>query len=96
MFFFATEASRIVGKLVRLTEGAHLVYYWVSQLYTYIAFALAQNTATLKSSSPEFQHLADAISRKDFRASSQVNRDHENIVKFALQKAARMVPHSPI
>ena len=39
--FTAIEASKMVGKLARLAEGAPWVYFLVSQFYTSIAHALA-------------------------------------------------------
>ena len=49
--FTATQASRMVGKFGRLREGAPWVCFLVSQFYSSIAFALAQNKETLTSSS---------------------------------------------
>ena len=45
--FTAIEASKMVGKLARLAEGAPWVCFLVSQLYTFIAYALAQNKTSL-------------------------------------------------
>ena len=56
--FKALEASKLVGKLARLTEGAPLARYLVSHMYTSIAFALAQNDRFLESTSEEFRTLA--------------------------------------
>ena len=57
--FTALEASKLVGKLGRLREGAPWSRYMVSQLYSSIAFALAQNKETLSHSSSEFKRLVE-------------------------------------
>ena len=49
----ALEASKMVGKLARLTGGAPCAQFWVSFPYISIALALAQNKWTLNISSPE-------------------------------------------
>ena len=89
--FFALEASKMVGKIARLAEGAPWVRYLVSHLYTSIAFALSQNKLFLESSSREFQLLAKKIKSNDFKFES--SRDHGRVVRFALKKAAKMVHH---
>jgi hypothetical protein len=86
--FSALEASKIVGKLARLTEGAPWARYLLSQLYTSIAFALAQNKLTLENSSPEpeFKKLSRTISSKNFSPVQKGNKEHQSIVRFALKK----------
>ena len=90
--FKALEASKLVGKLARLTEGAPWARYLVSHMYTSIAFALAQNKSFLESTSEEFRTLARQIDKKNFRSST--SKVHEKLVRFALKKAARMVHQS--
>ena len=89
--FTAIKASKAVGKLTRLAEGAPWVY------------ALAQNKYTLETSSSEFQELTKIFKRKDFKGRVHGPRsgDHSTvnehkIVRFALEKAARMVHHVPM
>ena len=74
----ALEASKMVGKLARLTEGAPWARYLLSQLYTSIAFALAQNKLTLEKSSSEFKKLARTISSKNFSPSQKGNKEDAN------------------
>ena len=50
----ASEASKMVGKLARLTEGTPWAQFWVSFPYISIALALAQNTWTVNISFPAF------------------------------------------
>ena len=90
-YFFALEASKIVGKVARLAEGSPWVRYLVSHFYTSIAFALAQNKVFCESLSKEVQLLAKKIRNKDFRSES--SRDHGRVVRFALKKSTRMVHH---
>ena len=85
----------MAGKLARLTEGAPWARYLLSQLYTSIAFALAQNKLMLEKSSFEFKRLARTISSGNFSRSEKSNKDHQSTVRFALKKAARMVHSSP-
>lgn len=92
--FSALEASKMAGKLARLTEGAPWSRYLLSQLYSSIAFALAQNKLMLSKSSPEFKRLAKTISSGNFSPSNKDNKEHQSTVRFALKKAARMVHHS--
>ena len=94
--FTAIEASKMVGKLARLAEGAPWVCFLVSQFYTSIAHALAQNKTTFEKSSVEFQELSRLIKDKNFNATSKINRDQGKIIRFALKKAARMFHHAPI
>ena len=62
--FTAIEASKLVGKLGRLTEGAPWTRSMVSHLYTSIAFALAQNKHTMSHSSPQFKKLLTTVGSK--------------------------------
>ena len=93
--FSALEASKMAGKLARLTEGAPWARYLLSQLYTSIAFALAQNKVMLEKLSPEFKKLAKTISSGNFSPFQKANKDHQSTVRFALKKAARMVHNFP-
>ena len=92
--FTALEASKLVGKLGRLREGAPWSKYMVSQLYSSIAFALAQNKETLKHSSTEFKRLVETIKCKNFSARAEVNKNHERVIQHALKRAAKMIHHS--
>ena len=94
--FTAIEASKMAGKLACLAEGAPWVCFLISQLYTSIAYALAQNKPTVERSSLEFQELLKLIKNRHFKATSNINREHGNIIRFALKKAARMYHHAPI
>ena len=85
----------MVGKLATLTKGAPWARYLLPQLYTSIAFALAQNKLTLEKSSSEFKRLAKTISSKNFSPSEKGNKEHQSIVRFALKKAAKMMHNSP-
>ena len=85
----------MAGKLARLTEGAPLACYLFSQLYTSIAFALAQNKLMLEKLSPEFKKLAKTISSRNFSPFQKANKNHQSTVRFALKKAARMVHNFP-
>ena len=89
--FLAIEASRLVGKLARLAEGAPWVRYLVSFLYTSIALALAQNKEFLMSSSAEFQELIFQTKSKNF--SHRTKTSHLKVILFAIKKAARKVHH---
>ena len=93
--FTAIEASKMVGKLAQLAEGAPWVCYLVSHFYRSIAHALAQNKFTLERSSFEFQQLTKLLKNKDYRPNSKVDEEHK-IIRFALKKAARMVHHAPV
>ena len=84
--FSALEASKMAGKLARLTEGAPWSRYLLSQLYSSIAFALAQNKLMLSKSSPEFKRLAKTISSGNFSPSNKDNKEHQSTVRFALKK----------
>ena len=75
----AIEASKMVGKLARLAEGAPWVCFLVSQFYASIAHALAQNKTTLEKSSFEFQELSRLIKNKSFKATSKINREKERL-----------------
>ena len=86
----------MVGKLARLTEGAPWARYLLSQLYTSIAFALAQNKLMLSKSSLEFKKLAKIISAKNFSPTEKLNKEHQSIVMFGLKKAAKMIHDSPV
>ena len=92
--FTVSEASKLVGKLGRLREGAPWSKYMVSQLYSSIAFALAQNKETLKHSSSEFKRLVETIKCKNFSPRAEVNKNHENVIRHALKRAAKMIHHS--
>merc|ERR1711966_555230 len=87
--------GKIAGKLARLTEGAPWARYLLSQLYTSIAFALAQNKLMLEKLSSEFKKLATTISSGNFSPFQKANKDHQSTVRFALKKAARMVHNFP-
>ena len=78
-----------MGKLARLTEGAPWARYLLSQLYTSIAFALAQNKLTLEKSSSEFKKLSRTISSKNFSPFQKENKEHQSIVRFALTKSSK-------
>ena len=54
--FKAIEASKMVGKLARLAEGAPWVCFLVSHLYRSIAHALAQNKHILKNHRMSFRN----------------------------------------
>ena len=84
--FSALEASKMTGKLARLTEGAPWARYLLSQLYTSIAFALAQNKLMLEKLSPEFNKLAKTISSRNFSPPQKANKEHQSIVRFALKR----------
>ena len=84
----------MAGKLARLTEGAPWARYLLSQLYTSIAFALAQNKLLLSKASLEFKKLAKIISAK-ITPTEKLNKEHQSIVRFALKKAAKMIHNSP-
>ena len=90
--FTAIEASKMVGKLARLAEGAPWVCFMTSHLYRSIAHALAQNRYTLETSSAEFQELTKTFKNKISKPS---HKEHK-IIRFALKKAARMVHHVPM
>ena len=87
--FTAIQASIMVGKFGRLREGASWVCFLVSQFYSSLAFALAQNKETLTSSSAEFQHLVKQFHWQNSKASFQSIMKHEKIVCFALKKRPR-------
>ena len=59
--FTAIEAVNLVGKFGRLAEGAPWTRYMVSHVYTFIAFALAQNKCTMSHSSPQFKKSVATI-----------------------------------
>ena len=86
----------MAGKFGRLTEASPFARYWNSSFFASIAFALAQNRLTLLDSSPEFQRLVKTMQCKNFSPKSRLTEDHENIIRFALKKAAKMAHHSPI
>ncbi|KAL7525487.1 hypothetical protein ACHAXR_003426, partial [Thalassiosira sp. AJA248-18] len=87
--FQAQEAQKMIGKLGRLSEGAHWVYHLMSHLYTSIAYALKKNKDFLKEHSKEFADLLDKIDRKHFS-----QKDHAaKHVNFALKQLARSVHH---
>ena len=92
--FSASEASKLVGKLGRLAEGAPWVRYLVSFLYTSIALALAQNREFLMSSSKEFKKLIAQIKSKNFAYKTKKN--HQKVILFALKKVARQVHRSKL
>ena len=90
--FKAIEASKMVGKLARLAEGAPWVCFLVSHLYRSIAHALAQNKHILEKSSHEFQELTKVFTDKNPKPTDEEHK----IIRFALKKAARMVHHIPM
>ena len=78
--FTAIEASKMVGKLARLSEGGPWVYFMISDLYRSIAQALAQNKYTLETSSFEFQELIETFRNKN----SEPTDKEQKIIRFAL------------
>ena len=52
--FKVSEALKLTGKLVRLTEGANWVFHLLSHLYSSIVHALSENRKFLMESSCEF------------------------------------------
>ena len=73
-------------KLARLTEGAPWARYLLSQLYTSIEFALAQNKLMLENLSPVFKKLAKTISSGNFSPLQKANKDHQSTVRFDLKQ----------
>ena len=64
----------------------------ISHLYRSIAQALAQNKYTLETSSSEFQEVTKTFRNKNSKPTDK----EQNIIRFALKKAARMVHHVPM
>jgi hypothetical protein len=89
--FRVIKASKLVGKLACLGEGAPWSRYLISQLYSSITFALAQNKKVLESTSTEYQLPVESISSQ--KEKYQSIKDHGKLVQFALNKSARMVHH---
>ena len=75
-----------------LAEGAPWVCFMISHLRRSIAQALAQNKYTLETSSSEFQKLTKTFRNKNSKPTDK----EQNIIRFALKKAARMVHHVPM
>ena len=87
--FCANEATKLVGKLGRLQEGAPWIRYLVPHLYALIAFALAQNEIFLNSMSLEFQRHIKMTKYAGFK-------NMEKCMRFASKKAANLVHHCPV
>ena len=92
--FLTIEASKLVGKLARLAEGAPRVRYLVSFLCTSIALTLTQNKDFLVSSSRNFQRL---YLRSNLKMSViRQKSSHLKIILFVIKKAARKVYHCQV
>ena len=87
--FTAQQAQELVGKVGRLSSGAHWVFHIMSHMYTSIAYALRKNRLYLEGASKEFKELLENIERKKY-AKSDNSAKHIN---FALKQLARSVHH---
>jgi len=90
--FTAQQAQELVGKLGRLSSGAHWVYHIMSHMYTSIAYALKKNRLYLEDASEEFRELLENIEKKKY-AKSDNSAKHIN---FALKQLARSVHHCKV
>ena len=90
--FTAQQAQELVGKLGRLSSGAHWVFHIMSHIYTSIAYALRSNRVYLHGASSEFKELLENIERKKY-AKSDNSAKHIN---FALKQLARSVHHCKV
>ncbi len=87
-FFKVNNMHKLVGKLVRLGEGAPWIFKLMLHLYTSLAFTLKSNTKLLEKSSSGFRDLIKQISRKNY--SGKIS-NHQCHINFAMRKAAKMV-----
>jgi hypothetical protein len=86
--FKVNNMQKLIGKLVRLREGATWVFKLMSHLYTSLAYALKNNTELLEKGSSGFRELCDQISIKNF---SGKQSDHQCHINFAMKKVAKTV-----
>ena len=92
VMFTAKCASKLLGKLARLSEGANWVFHLMSHIYASVGFALQENRKFLAQSSHRFQNLAHKIQMRDFKHSDNPAKE----LHFALKEAARMVHKAPL
>ena len=86
-----SEAQKLRGKLARLAEGANWVFHLLSHLYSYIAYALAENKRLLMESLQEFRDIIILIQTGAFFTSC---KDLARHTSFAMKRAARLTHHS--
>jgi hypothetical protein len=60
-FFQAGDMQKLIGKIVRLGEGAPWIFKLMSHIYTSLAFALQNNKTLLEASSHKFRSLISQI-----------------------------------
>ena len=82
-YFRANGAAQLVGKLIRLREGASWIRYLVAHLYASITFALAQNEMFLNLMSSEFQRHINMTKDAGFK-------NMYKFVCFTIKKTAKL------
>ena len=65
-------------------------------MYTFIVFALEQDTFTLENSSLGFKRLVSTMFCKKSSSTARAKKKHQSMVRFALRRVSRIVHHSPI
>ncbi len=87
-FFKVNDMQKLVGKLVKLREGAPWIFKLMSHLYISLAYALNSNTKLSEKTSSGFRDLIKQISTKNYSGKPSKHQCHIN---FAMKTAARMV-----
>ncbi len=86
-----SEAQKLTGKLVRLTNGANWIFHLLSHLYLSIAYALSENKRLLTESSKEFCDSVLAICTGAFGTHCKDLAQHTSI---AMKRAVKLTHHA--
>ena len=85
--FTVKELELLVGKLGRITQAYRPFYFFMSHLYSSLAFALRENRAVLISTSKRFRALINKTKQDGIHCVTTI--------KFALSQSAKKLHSCP-